>query len=181
MIGLISAAHQLALSFGGLEGYVLDAPRVGVFSANKEGIVSLTGMHTPCKHLSLTHANTLRIGYLAIHLLGLSAGTLILPPTPSHFRREQRAQLVRTKSTPHAGADTDTDNDSDEDVSEKRVRTKTKSQSAQRQNDKTAIELVSYAVVWWVLLGATRALGGDEGVSRRMVGSSSLSSTHQVN
>ncbi|KAF7972112.1 hypothetical protein HWV62_18820 [Athelia sp. TMB] len=146
---LVAVAHQLALSFGGLEGYVLDAPRIGIFSANKEGIVSLTG-------------------YLAIHLLGLSAGTLILPPTPSHFRRQQRAQLVRTKSIPHAGADTDTDNDSDEDVSGKRVRTKAKSESAQRQNDKTAIELVSYAVVWWVLLGATRALGGDEGVSRRM-------------
>ncbi|KZP17007.1 GWT1-domain-containing protein [Athelia psychrophila] len=141
---LVAVAHQMALSLWGLEGYVLNAPRVGLISANKEGIVSLTG-------------------YLAIHILGLSTGTLLLPPTPSHFRRQQRAQLVQQKSN----ADTDTDNDSDEDVSAKKTKTKNEA-GAQRQNDKTAIELVSYAFVWWMLLGVASIMGVDEGVSRRM-------------
>lgn len=141
----LSTAHEIALSLGGLEGYVLYAPRVGLLSANKEGLVSLTG-------------------YLAIHLLGLSTGTLLLPPTPSHFRRQQRAQLVQQKSN----ADTDTDNDSDEDVNAKKIKTKNGA-GAQRQNDKTATELVSYAIVWWVLMGLTYVMGVDDGVSRRMV------------
>ena len=67
-------------------------------------------------------------------------------------------------------ADTDTDHDSDsEDVNDKAF-PKTKGNGGlQRQNDKTAIELFSYAVVWWALMGFTRALGISEGVSRRMV------------
>lgn len=106
------------------------------------------------------------LGYLAIHLLGLSTGTMLLPPTPSHFRRQQRAQLVRKNSN----ADTDTDNDSESDDVNEKVFPKTKSKAGlQRQNDKTAIELCSYAVVWWVLMGLTRVMGVSDGVSRRMV------------
>ncbi|CAL1710321.1 unnamed protein product [Somion occarium] len=71
LVGVIVAlSHQLALSSGGLTSYVLNEPRESFISANKEGLVSLTG-------------------YLAIHLLGLSTGTLVLPPSPSYFRRQQ--------------------------------------------------------------------------------------------
>ncbi|EDR10435.1 uncharacterized protein LACBIDRAFT_152132, partial [Laccaria bicolor S238N-H82] len=69
---LIAVGQQSALSHFGLESYILTAPRTSIISANKEGIVSLSG-------------------YLAIHLLGLSAGTLVLPPSPSFFRRRQQA------------------------------------------------------------------------------------------
>ena len=46
-----------------------------------------------------------------------------------------------------------------------------------RQNDKTVIEVFSYAVVWWVLMGLSRVVGGGvgEGVSRRFVSSLFLS------
>jgi glucosaminylphosphatidylinositol acyltransferase len=103
---------------------------------------------------------------LAIHLLGLSTGTILLPPTPSYFRRRQRAPLPRK----NANVDTDTDNDSDsDDVNHKVFPKPQRKASSQRQNDKTAIELCSYAVVWWVLMGLTRVFGIGKGVSRRMV------------
>ena len=43
-------AHQLALSTGRLAQFILDAPRDSVVSANKEGLISLTGSLTssPC-------------------------------------------------------------------------------------------------------------------------------------
>jgi glucosaminylphosphatidylinositol acyltransferase len=103
---------------------------------------------------------------MAIHLLGLSTGTILLPPSPSYFRRRQRAPLSQKKGA----TDTDTDNDSDSDDVNHKAFPKTKGKAGpQRQNDKTAIELCSYAVVWWVLMGLTRILGIGEGVSRRMV------------
>jgi len=143
---LVALSHQIALSFLGLEQYVLNSPRTNLFSANKEGIASLTG-------------------YMAIHLLGLSTGTLLLPPSPSYFRRRQLAPLTRKTSS----ADTDTDNDSELDDDNHKAFPKVKGQAKQqRHNDKTAIELCSYAVVWWVLWGLTRAGGVGEGVSRRM-------------
>ncbi|KAJ7656693.1 GWT1-domain-containing protein [Mycena rosella] len=114
-VGLL---QQLALSALGLKHYVQTAPRINLISANKEGIASL-------------------LGYLAIHLLGLSTGTILLPPTPSFFPR-----LFKARSTP---ADL----------------------LAPRQNDKTATELASYAIVWWALLGFVSLLYLDEGVSRQ--------------
>jgi len=122
---LLAISHQTALSFFGLESFVLHAPRTDLISANKEGLVSLTG-------------------YLSIHLLGLSAGTLILPPSPNFFRR-------RLKGVPDSQGNTDT----------------RETLSGPRQNDKTATELCSYSVVWWVLLGIPKLLGGSD-VSRRM-------------
>jgi len=123
------------------------SPRTNMINSNKEGVVSLTG-------------------YMAIHLLGLSTGTILLPPSPSYFRRRQRTPLPQKDSN----ADTDTDNDSDSDDINHKLFPKTRyKQGPQRQNDKTAIELCSYAVVWWVLMGLTRVLGIGEGVSRRMV------------
>ncbi len=40
----LSVGQQLGLSVFGLQDVVLSAPRVGIFSANKEGIVSLMGL-----------------------------------------------------------------------------------------------------------------------------------------
>ncbi|KAL0564054.1 Glucosaminyl phosphatidylinositol (GlcN-PI) nositol acylation protein [Marasmius crinis-equi] len=131
LIGItVAILHQIALSKLGLENYVFTAPRVSVISANKEGIVSLSG-------------------YLAIHLLGLTTGTLILPPSPSYFRRVQR-QLRKPKSE-----------DSDE----------FKKLNSPRQDDKTATELCAYTVFWWISFGLTRWLGldGGHGASRRLV------------
>lgn len=38
------AVHQLLLSYGHLQTYILHAPRASWVSANKEGIISLTGL-----------------------------------------------------------------------------------------------------------------------------------------
>ncbi|KAF8221827.1 GWT1-domain-containing protein [Tricholoma matsutake] len=124
LIGILVAIfHQVSLSFLGMQSFVLQTPRTGIISANKEGIASLSG-------------------YLAIHLLGLSTGTLILPPSPKFFRRRQKAALRRNSDA----RDT---------------------LGVARQNDKTATELCSYTVVWWVFFGVTHLLGLGN-VSRRM-------------
>ncbi|KAH8103095.1 GWT1-domain-containing protein [Cristinia sonorae] len=144
MLGLIIAfSHQIALSSGGLTSYVLNAPRVTLISQNKEGLISLTG-------------------YLAIHLLGMSTGTLLLPPSPSVFRH-QRDELLASTSTAHRpqGPNTDVDGRS--------RRGSVIMPKNKRENDKTAIELVSWAVVWWVLLGVEKAFGMGGGISRRLV------------
>ncbi|KAH9015069.1 GWT1-domain-containing protein [Lactarius hengduanensis] len=127
---LVALAHQLSLS-AGLASYVLDAPRQSLISANKEGLVSLTG-------------------YLAIHLLGLSTGTLVIPYSPSYFRRRQAAARKRRNS----------------DAPARRV----SMSMPHRENDKTATELFSYAVVYWTLFGISRYLhiGGPD-ASRRLV------------
>ncbi|KAJ7450043.1 GWT1-domain-containing protein [Mycena galericulata] len=114
----VGILQQTALSLLGLKHYVQTAPRVDLISANKEGIASLAG-------------------YLSIHLLGLAIGTLVLPPTPSFFRR------LRTGRTSPVDL------------------------RAPRQDDKTAIELASYSIVWWALLGLASVVRVDEGVSRQ--------------
>lgn len=97
---------------------------------------------------------------MAIHLLGLSAGTLLLPPSPSFFRRRQQVRV----RTPHRRDSSGSDSDDDSSTSTEIVRP-----SMKRQSDKAAIELCSYSVVWWTLLGISRLVGIDGGVSRRMV------------
>ncbi|KAH9956341.1 GWT1-domain-containing protein [Russula dissimulans] len=139
---LVASAHQLSLS-AGLTSYVLNAPRQNLISANKEGLVSLTG-------------------YLAIHLLGLSTGTLIIPHSPSYFRRLQAAIQRRQKSD--AGARTGRSQSSPS-TTEDRV-----SMPVHRKNGKTATVLFSYAVIYWTLFGISRYLHiGGHGVSRRLV------------
>jgi len=142
---LLAMSHQIALSSGGLMDYVIHAPRTTLISANKEGILSLTG-------------------YLSIHLIGLSMGTILLPPSPSFFRRLQQ-ELQNEHGTasvtnePYSGSESD-----DDTPSRRRPRMRFR-----RENDKTATELCSYAVVWWVVLGTASALGLGGGISRRMV------------
>lgn len=138
LIGLLIAFfQQILLSVFNFQNYVLTSPRTtSLISSNKEGLISL-------------------IGYLSIHILGLSTGTLVLPYSPSFFRRQQKA---------FAKGGNINDNNKLE-----RVETR------YRQTDKTAVELVSYTIVWWVLLGVVHLGGkwyeGDEGggVSRRLV------------
>ena len=142
----------MTLSYLGMQEYTFHAPRVTLISANKEGLISLTGIlvsHTPPFDLLLIlHFS----GYLAVHILGLSAGALILPPSPKYFSRvlkERGPALQSGKAT---------------------TTSRGVSLAAPRQNDKTAIELFSYSVIWWILFGISRWLGiGGEGVSRRMV------------
>ncbi|KAJ7226808.1 GWT1-domain-containing protein [Mycena pura] len=110
--------QQLALSELGLKEYVRTAPRINLISANKEGIASL-------------------LGYLSIHTLGISIGTIVLPPLPNYFRR-QFVEGFRSMDLDRP-----------------------------RWIDKTAIELASYSIVWWAVFGLTRLIGMDEGVSRQ--------------
>ncbi|KAF9044961.1 GPI-anchored wall transfer protein 1 [Panaeolus papilionaceus] len=138
---LVTFAQQIILNRFHLKDYVLHAPRSSVISANKEGIVSL-------------------LGYFAVQLLGLSAGTLVLPPTPSFFRRRQKA--LSSKQNKKLDRDGDS-RDEDDDL------------AAPRKVGKTATELCSYTILWWTLLGLTRLIGIDGkwgsygGISRRMV------------
>ena len=170
----------MALS-AGLEKWGLEAPRVGLISQNKEGIVSLIGTYTHFYRHAL-YSLIFFVGYLAIHLLGLATGTLLLPPTPSHFRRAQRALAHQPTKK---GADTDTDHDSDSDTDKRFPKRAVGAGRAKRgkgggiearQNDKTVIEVFSYAVVWWVLMWLSRVVGGGVGggVSRRFVSSLSF-------
>ncbi|KAI0764344.1 GWT1-domain-containing protein [Trametes elegans] len=129
--------------------FVLEAPRTGLVSANKEGIISLTG-------------------YLAVHLLGLSTGTLVLAPTPSYFRRRQQA-LAHPRATPSRPRTPSSDSDSDDDAPSLPLPDPTSTEAPRRENDKTATELCSYAVLWWVCLGLLKLFGIGGGVSRRLV------------
>ena len=91
-------------------------------------------------------------------MLGLGIGTLILPPTPSLFRRRIKAQgKTSTKSQDMSSNGTYLSNDP---ISE----------NAPRQLGKSAIELCAYVVVWWTLFGGARWMGGGrDSVSRRLV------------
>ena len=100
------------------------------------------------------------LGYLAIQLLGLSVGTIILPPSPSFFRRRQKVLINRNfkrRISDPASANTDLDI------------------AAPRQTEKTATELCSFSIIWWSFLGLLRFFkvdgtwGPEGGVSRRMV------------
>ncbi|EKM78301.1 hypothetical protein AGABI1DRAFT_75828 [Agaricus bisporus var. burnettii JB137-S8] len=108
LIGLLIAFfQQILLSLFNLQNYVLTSPRTtSLISSNKEGLISL-------------------IGYLSIHILGLSTGTLVLPYSPSFFRRQQKAFAKGGGNN-----------------NNKLERVETR----YRQTDKTAVELVSYTI-----------------------------------
>ncbi|KAG9040676.1 Glucosaminyl phosphatidylinositol (GlcN-PI) nositol acylation protein [Tulasnella sp. UAMH 9824] len=91
--------------------------------------------------------------YLAIHILGFAIGTLILPPSPSHFRRRQKAIKPDPQESSNA-------------VYSSRKPFKL---SSDRQLDKTVIELFAYTVMWWAIFGVVAMMsGGRMGVSRRL-------------
>lgn len=126
----VALSHQLALSLTPLQEYTLNAGRLGTISSNKEGLVSL-------------------LGYLAIHLIGLSTGTVLLPASPSEFRRLKR----------HLQESNDGKLDANSSGPNK---------PQYRQNDKIAIELFSYAALWWIGLSVSSLLDVGGGVSRRL-------------
>ena len=47
---------------------------------------------------------TFSLGYLAIQLLGLSVGTVILPPFPSNFHRQQKMLINKRRNSDPAAA-----------------------------------------------------------------------------
>ena len=127
-------------------------------------------------------------GYLAIHLLGLSTGTLVLAPSPSYFCRRQQ-QLAHGNNARQRPSTSDTDSDEDvpqptsasPSISSSLSPTATSPSSPlpptaapparpelRRELDRTATELCSYAALWWILLGTLTLLHTGGGVSRRM-------------
>ena len=91
--------------------------------------------------------------------MGLSVGTVILPPFPSFFRCRQKLLINKRRNSDAAAADNNVDLDI----------------IAPRQIEKTATELCSFAIIWWSSLGLVRFFkvdgiwGPEGGVSRRMV------------
>ncbi|KAA1119927.1 Glucosaminyl phosphatidylinositol (GlcN-PI) nositol acylation protein [Puccinia graminis f. sp. tritici] len=104
LIGLLLAiCHQSLLSVVGIQEYVLSSrERTSLISANREGLASIPG-------------------YMVIYVLGLSAGTYILPPSPDFLDRVLR----------------DRQNRSDKLVS--------------RQPGKALVVYSSWAIIWWSL------------------------------
>ncbi len=110
-------------------------------------------------------------------MLGLSTGTLLLAPSPSYFRRQQQQIAQQAAGQRPTMIDSDTDDDVPSPVSPASPASPSPNPApvpaprvveVRRENDKTATELFSYAVLWWVLLGALRLADVGGGVSRRM-------------
>jgi glucosaminylphosphatidylinositol acyltransferase len=144
------SVHQLFLSFTELQSWALHAPRTNIVSHNKEGLVS-----TP--------------GYLAIHLLGLSTGLLIFPPTPSHFRRSKRAKVNNSDSSSDGdeayAKDAWIDDTKKNSAESKRL----KHLSGERDEGKTAIELCSYGVLYLLVFVFVRLAAWENNISRVLV------------
>ncbi|EJD01801.1 GWT1-domain-containing protein [Fomitiporia mediterranea MF3/22] len=138
---LVALSHQLTLSLTPLQNFALHASRTNLISGNKEGLVSLTG-------------------YLAIHLLGLSVGTLLLPPSPSEFRQQQHKLRLQLRGS--------TSPVSPSKASQRKDETKERTKTWKRQDDKTVLELFSYALLWWTVLGVCYLTDIGGGVSRRL-------------
>ncbi|KAF9427861.1 Glucosaminyl phosphatidylinositol (GlcN-PI) nositol acylation protein [Podila epigama] len=67
---MVAVVYQIFLTYGGLEHYIQNAPRVDIISMNKEGIFSFAG-------------------YLAIFLVGVDVGLYVLPNDPYFFMRRK--------------------------------------------------------------------------------------------
>ena len=99
----------------------------------------------------------------------------MLPPSPGFFRRLQH-ELQNPRGPASVVNEPDSDSESDNDTpSRRRPRIRFR-----RENDKTATELCSYAVVWWVILGVALAMDIGGGVSRRVVSLQPISSFHPL-
>ncbi|KDN39804.1 hypothetical protein RSAG8_08596, partial [Rhizoctonia solani AG-8 WAC10335] len=174
LLGLfLTLVHQTVLTNTSLQDWALGSNRTNLLDQNKEGIVSF-------------------VGYLSIHLLGMAIGTLILPPSPSHFRRAvseiaSKANSVAPSRIPsrapsparphvdhdlHMGRRPPTPDSSDDDEPRKKptLTLHYPAQSQPRKRGKAAVELCSYAIVWWSLFYLASALSGSgaQGVSRRL-------------
>ncbi|KAG8743284.1 Glucosaminyl phosphatidylinositol (GlcN-PI) nositol acylation protein [Ceratobasidium sp. 414] len=161
------SGHQIVLNNTPLQSWALGNDRSTLLSQNKEGIVSF-------------------VGYLALHLFGLAIGTLILPPSPSHFRRAVSELTAGSNTAPpsrapspirqhvdsdlHMGRRPPTPDSSDDDEPRQRqAPIRAPEQEEPRKRGKAAIELCSYAVVWWTLFLIGSTVGnGMQGVSRRL-------------
>ncbi|GAB1520319.1 Glucosaminyl phosphatidylinositol (GlcN-PI) nositol acylation protein [Rhizoctonia solani] len=174
LLGLVlTLVHQTLLTNTSLQDWALGNNRTNLFDQNKEGIVSF-------------------VGYLSIHLLGMAIGTLILPPSPTHFRRavsdiaskDNSAAPSRTPSRApspirpqvdrdlHMGRRPATPDSSDDDEPRKKptLTLHYTTEDQPRKRGKAAVELCSYAIVWWTLFYLAGALSGSgaQGVSRRL-------------
>lgn len=139
----LTAVHQLGLSIPGLTTFLLNNSRPNILAANKEGLASLPG-------------------YLAIFLMGLSAGEHILTLSTGKRRRQTSP---RRKSAATSGNESD-DEFSDPDAAAER---------ATRRRSELALELAGYAAASWIALGLCQYLGWR--VSRRLVSSALTSSS----
>ncbi|KAG9085223.1 Glucosaminyl phosphatidylinositol (GlcN-PI) nositol acylation protein, partial [Ceratobasidium sp. 370] len=165
---LVTLVHRVVLINTPLQSWALGDDRETLLSQNKEGIVSF-------------------VGYLALHLFGLAIGTLILPPSPSHFRRavselnttgSNTAPPSRAPSPVRLHVDNDLhmgrrpptpDSSDDDEPRQAQAPIRIAEQEEPRKRGKAAIELCSYAVVWWTLFLIGSAVGGGtQGVSRRL-------------
>lgn len=124
--------------------WALSGERHGLVSRNKEGITSMLGSLSLPKSISLRVAQheahvgpTYFTGYLSIHTFGLLMGTLLLPPSPSKFRRMRKQRNDGSWTNSAMKLETDPIPDDEH----------------RRQPVKAAIELFSYAMAWWTLLG----------------------------
>lgn len=98
--------------------------------------MAVLGCYEKAAQNDVHYGSGVSIGYLAIHTFGLLMGTLLLPPSPSAFRRLQK-QIQKNSSPPVPKLDGGAAFGEEE----------------KRQPSKAAIELFSYAVSWWTLLG----------------------------
>ena len=131
---IFPSGQEFALHLG-LRDYILFAPRNSLIRANKEGIVSLPGKKDRKRRCFNLNFGFFFLGYLAIHLLGLSVGTIILLPFPSFFRRRRQKTLINKGRNIDTTANLDT--------------------TAHRQTEKTATELCSFAIIWFELFGTS--------------------------
>jgi phosphatidylinositol glycan class W len=158
MLGVMveSLVHMIALWMG-LQKWVMGPDRTGLIGLNKEGIVSLPGQFA-CNgtqnSISRSTIDYIRSsplpGYIAIYLLGIDLGHYILPPDPYYAFPAKKAALKEEQ----------------DDVPDYDSRGISKGQT-ERRREELAMILVSYSIVWWVVLGVLWACG--DRVSRRLV------------
>ena len=104
-----------------------------------------------CQRSTQTSTNCCpNLGYFAIHLLGLSTGTILFPPSPSYFRRYSKMHNPDRSPNQYPVKAKEWNHDD-------------------RQDDKTAIELCSFLVVWLVLFSLAHLCGLGVNVSRQLV------------
>lgn len=108
-----------------------------------------------------------RAGYLAIHMLGISTGTLILPASPSYFRRMQTRLFLQQNSNSTAHKRRTSNLNNNDNATDNRANAS--ALTGPRQTFKTITELFSYAIVWWVFFGIVGLFFSGGGVSRRLV------------